>query len=129
MPISIENKRRDMLTSRSVLIHGNARHLSADAAQLLLEQFQWDIFDHPPCNVDIVPCDFHLYAEMKKWLEGKRFQTGDELQGKGKIQWESLAATSYEEGRVKLVHRYDQFPQSPRRFCRKDTTNVLKIYL
>ena len=68
-----------MLTSGSVLMHDNARHLSADADQLLHEQCQWDIFDHPPYNVDIVPCDFHLYAEMKMWLEGKRFQTGDEL--------------------------------------------------
>ena len=61
----IQNKRRDVLTSGSVLIHDNARHLSADAAQLLFEQFQWDIFDHLPCNADLVPCDFHLYPKMK----------------------------------------------------------------
>ena len=74
MPIPIQNKRGDMLTSGSVLIYGKARHLSADAAQLLLEQFQWDIFDYTPCNVDLVPCDFHLYGEMKMWLEGSVFK-------------------------------------------------------
>lgn len=105
---AIQNKRRGMLTSGIVLIHDNARPHSAAATQRLLQQFQWDIFDHPPYSPDLAPSDFHLFPDLKKWLGGRRFETNEELQDKVKTYFSSLAATFYEEGIEKLVHRYDK---------------------
>ncbi|XP_071448089.1 histone-lysine N-methyltransferase SETMAR-like [Hetaerina americana] len=108
---AIQNKRRGILTSGiTVLIHYNARPHSAGATQRLLEeQFQQDMFDHPPYSPDLVPSDFHLFPELKKWLGGQRFQTNEELQDNVKTHLNSLAATFYGEGIVKLVHRYEKF--------------------
>ncbi|XP_035231708.1 histone-lysine N-methyltransferase SETMAR-like [Stegodyphus dumicola] len=76
---AIQNKRRGMLTSGIVLIHDNACPHSARVTQRLLQQFQWDIFEHPPYSPDKAPSDFHLFLELKQWLGGKRFQNDVEL--------------------------------------------------
>lgn len=60
---AIQNKRRGKLTAGVVLIHDNARPHTAGATQRLLEQFGWDIFDHPPYSPDLAPCDFHLFLD------------------------------------------------------------------
>ena len=75
--------------------------------QQLLQTFYWEIFDHPPYSRDLAPSDFHLFPELKKWLGGQRFLT-EELQENVKTHLNSMAATSYEEGIGKLVHRYDK---------------------
>lgn len=105
---AIQNKRRGMLTSGIVLIHDNARPHTARVTQRLLQQFQWDIFEHPPYSPDLAPSDFHLFPELKQWLGGQRFQTDVELKETVTTHFQSLAATFYEEGIEKLVHRYDK---------------------
>ncbi|KFM80042.1 Histone-lysine N-methyltransferase SETMAR, partial [Stegodyphus mimosarum] len=76
---AIQNKRRGMLTSGIVLIHDNARAHSARVTQRLLQQFQWDIFEHPPYTPDLASSDFHLFPKLKQWLGGKCFQNDSEL--------------------------------------------------
>jgi hypothetical protein len=44
----IENKRRGMLTKVVVLLHDNARPHTAARTKALLQQFNWEIFEHPP---------------------------------------------------------------------------------
>ena len=105
---AIQNKRRGILTSGIVLIHDNACPHSAAATQQILKQFKWDVFDHPPYSPDLAPSDFHLFPELKKWLGGRRFGTNEELQDTVKAYFRSLAATFYEEGIEKLVHRYEK---------------------
>ncbi|XP_035231573.1 histone-lysine N-methyltransferase SETMAR-like [Stegodyphus dumicola] len=97
-----------MLTSGIVLIHDNARPHSARVTQRLLQQFQWDIFEHPPYNPDLAPSDFHLFHELKQWLGGKRFQNDVELKEAVTTHFQSLAGTFYEEDIAKLVYRYDK---------------------
>lgn len=105
---AIQNKRRGKLSAGVVLIHDNARPHTARATQQLLEKFGWDIFDHPPYSPDLAPSDFHLFPELKTRLGGKRFQTNEDLQTNVKDYLNSLAATFFEEGIEKLVHRYDK---------------------
>ena len=61
------------------------RYHRARVTQRLLQQFQWDIFKHPPYSLDLAPSDFHFFPELKQWLEGKCFQTGIELQKPSKF--------------------------------------------
>ena len=56
----------------------------------------------------LAPSDFHLLPELKKLLGRQRFQANEELQNNVKAHLNSLAATFYEEGIGKLVHRYDK---------------------
>lgn len=105
---AIQNKRRGMLSSGIVLLHDNARPHTAAATTNLLQRLQWDVFDHPAYSPDLAPSDFHLFAHMKRWLGGQRFDTDEALQT-GVQRWlQAQAATFYQEGIDKLVPRYDK---------------------
>jgi len=63
---AFENKRRGMLSSEIVLLHDNVRpHTAARTAQLL-QQFRWEVFDHPPYSPDLAPSDYQLFMHLKK---------------------------------------------------------------
>jgi transposase len=57
---AIQNKRHGKLTSSVVLLHDNVRLHTAARTQTLLEQFNWELFDHPPYSPDLAPSDYHL---------------------------------------------------------------------
>ncbi|GBL95933.1 hypothetical protein AVEN_227157-1 [Araneus ventricosus] len=67
---TLRRLRRTILTSGVVLIHDNARPHSAVVTQRLLEQFKWDVSDHP-YSPDLATSDFHLFPELKNWLGGQ----------------------------------------------------------
>lgn len=105
---AIQNKRRGMLTSGVVLIHDNARPHTAARTRGLLEEFRWELFEHPPYSPDLAPCDFHLFTKMKVWLGTQRFVVNEELMSGIRIWLNDQAATFYDEGIQKLVPRYDK---------------------
>jgi hypothetical protein len=69
-----------MLSHGVCLLHDNVLPHSAHVTPALLEKFKWDILDHPPYSLDLVPSNFHLFLHVKKHLTGKRFDDDDELQ-------------------------------------------------
>ncbi|KAJ4426715.1 hypothetical protein ANN_26513 [Periplaneta americana] len=73
----------------------------------LLDQFGWEIFDHPPYSPDLAPSDFHLFTKLKDFLGGTRFGSDEEL--KTVNTWlNELAAEEYNTGILKLVNRHDK---------------------
>lgn len=105
---AIQNKRRGKLSSGIVLLHDNARPHTARTSKELLENFGWELFDHPPYSPDLAPSDFHLFTKMKVWLGQQRFNTNEELKTSVQDWLTTQAATWYEEGIQKLVPRYDK---------------------
>jgi len=63
-----------MLSSGIVLLHDNARPHTAVRTAQLLQQFRWEVFDHPPYNPDLAPNDYYLFMHLKKWLATQRFE-------------------------------------------------------
>jgi histone-lysine N-methyltransferase SETMAR len=57
-----------MLTSGVVLLHENARPHSAARTRALLQQFNWELFVHPPYSLDLTPSDYNLFTFLKNWL-------------------------------------------------------------
>ncbi|KAJ4433160.1 hypothetical protein ANN_15417, partial [Periplaneta americana] len=76
---AIQNKRRGMLSRGVVLLHDNARPHTTASTRELLDQFGWEIFDHPPYSPDLAPSDFHLFTKLKDFLVGTRFGSDEEL--------------------------------------------------
>jgi hypothetical protein len=37
------------------------------------------VLDHPPCNPDLAPSDFHLFPELKEHLTGHHFLSDNEV--------------------------------------------------
>ncbi|GFU24275.1 mariner Mos1 transposase [Trichonephila clavipes] len=59
---AIQNKRRGLLTSGVLLLHDNARPLSALNTQNLIRSFGWEQIYQPPYSPDLAPSDFHLFC-------------------------------------------------------------------
>ncbi|GBM17294.1 hypothetical protein AVEN_237282-1 [Araneus ventricosus] len=71
--------RRAILTPGVVLIHDNACPHNSAAIHQLLEQFKWEVSDHSAHSSDLSTSDFHLFPELKNWLEGQSFQKNEEI--------------------------------------------------
>jgi histone-lysine N-methyltransferase SETMAR len=70
---AIQNKIRGMLTSGTVLLHDNACSHTAAHTQVLLEHFNWELFDQPPFSPDLTPSDYYLFTYLKNWLGSQCF--------------------------------------------------------
>ena len=105
---AIQNKRRGMLSSGIVFLHDNARPHTAHRTVELLEQFKWEIFDHPPYSPDLAPSDYHLFPSLKMWLGSQCFVDNNELQSAVKNWFSAQAADFYKTGIKKLLSRYSK---------------------
>ncbi|GBO35272.1 Histone-lysine N-methyltransferase SETMAR [Araneus ventricosus] len=103
---AIQNRRRGMLSGLIVLFHDNACPHSAAPNQELLDQFGWEIFDHPPYSPDLAPSDFHLFLKLKEFLGVNRFGSDEELENAVTTWLNELAAEEYGMGILKFVDRY-----------------------
>ncbi|GBM32344.1 hypothetical protein AVEN_10676-1 [Araneus ventricosus] len=46
----------------------------------LVQYFLWELLEHPPCNPDFTPSDFHPFEPLKKQPLGWHFRTDAEVQ-------------------------------------------------
>jgi hypothetical protein len=61
---AMQNRRCGMLTSTVVLLHDNAHLHTAARTRILVEHFNWDLFDHPPYSSDLDLSSYHLPEEL-----------------------------------------------------------------
>ncbi|GBO28253.1 hypothetical protein AVEN_138735-1, partial [Araneus ventricosus] len=64
--------RRAILTLGDVFIHDNTRPHNTVVTQQLLEQFKWDVSDHPTYSPDLATSDFHFFPVLKNYLGGPK---------------------------------------------------------
>ncbi|GBO18051.1 hypothetical protein AVEN_189771-1 [Araneus ventricosus] len=74
---SLRPLRRALLTAGDVLIHDKASPQNAAVPQKLLEQFKWNVSEHPVYSPDLAPSDFHLFPELKNWQGRQSFQKNE----------------------------------------------------
>ncbi len=60
--------------------HHNAHPYIAKITESLIKQFKWDIFGHLPYSLNLSSYNYHLFHRLKKFLAGRHFATGAELQ-------------------------------------------------
>jgi histone-lysine N-methyltransferase SETMAR len=58
---AIQNRRRGILSGGMMLLHDNARQHAAARKQAMLQEFGWEVFEHPAYSPDLAPSDFHLF--------------------------------------------------------------------
>jgi histone-lysine N-methyltransferase SETMAR len=96
------------LSSGVTLLHDNARPHAAARTQAMLQEFGWEVFEHPAYCPDLAPSDFHLFPKLKEFLDGRRFESDEEVKDPVKEWLNGLAAEVYDEGIQELVTRYDK---------------------
>ena len=74
---NILKKTRPHLAKKKVLFHQNnarARH-TCSAPMAKFNEFRYELLSHSAYSPDLVPCDYFLFPNLKKWFGGKRFTT------------------------------------------------------
>jgi histone-lysine N-methyltransferase SETMAR len=92
-----------------MFLHDNARPHAAARTQAKLQEFGWEVFEHPAYSPDLGPSDFHLFPKLKEFLGGRRFKSDEEVKDAVKELLNGLATEVYDEGIQKLVTRYDKY--------------------
>ena len=96
------------MSSGIILLHDNARPHTAAKTKEKIQDFRWELFDHPPYSPDLAPSDFLLFLHFKQWRGGQRFET-EEVIKNAIVNWFNYQAASfYAEGLKKLVQQYEK---------------------
>ena len=74
LKLAIRSKRWGLLSKRVLLLHDNARPLTAVHTVDTLRSLKFEVLKHPPYSPDLAPSDFHLFGPMKEHLWGRSLQ-------------------------------------------------------
>jgi hypothetical protein len=89
-----------------VLLRDNTLPHTAARTRARLENFSWELFDHPPCSPDLTPSGYRLFTYLKNWLTSQRFSNNEEFMEGVKTWLSSQATEFFDTGIQKLIPRY-----------------------
>jgi len=75
----LKENRRGKVTKGILFLHDNALAHQALATQKKLAYLGSQCLDHPPYSLDLAVSDYHLFAGLKKQLEGRHFSSDVEV--------------------------------------------------
>jgi hypothetical protein len=78
---------------------------------------------HPAYSPDLASSDFHLFPTLKVFLDGRHFNSNEEVKDAVKERVNGLAAEVYDEGIQKLITLW-QVPEYWCQLCRKITFSL-----
>ena len=61
-------------------------------------ELEFELLTHSPYSSCLVPADYFLYPNMKKWVGGKRFANNEEVKSAVDSNFEELDDSHYKEG-------------------------------
>ncbi|XP_012057343.1 PREDICTED: histone-lysine N-methyltransferase SETMAR-like [Atta cephalotes] len=64
-------------------------------------EFRYELLPQPYLP-NLVPCDYFLFPNLKKWFEGKRFTTREQLIAETEVYFEGFDKSYYSDGLKKL---------------------------
>ena len=97
---AIQNKRCSILSDGVILLHDNASPHMARQSTYFLQEFCWEVFNHPLYSPGLVSSDFSLILQLKKFLFGQcqHFQNDREVEVSVTQWFQSQAADFYDIG-------------------------------
>ena len=103
---SIKQNRRGKLTRGVLLLHDNARPHTSHETSAAIQRLGFEVLQHPPYSPDLSPCDYYLFAEMKRPLKGKKYESPQAL-ASAVHQWVKSTPTEwFRAGIAKLPDRW-----------------------
>ena len=92
---AIKEKRRGLLSCSVMLLHDKPVVHKAMTVQAAVAKCGFQEMNHPPYNLDLVPCDYFLFRHLKKHLHGRQFSSDTDIQAD---------VTSWLEGQDSVFH-------------------------
>ncbi|PNF38144.1 hypothetical protein B7P43_G14600 [Cryptotermes secundus] len=77
---AIQQKRPGFLTKGVLLLHDNARPHTANKTNETLQNFKWEVLEHPPYSHDLGPSYFHLFGPLKHHLSAGHFPNDEAVE-------------------------------------------------
>jgi histone-lysine N-methyltransferase SETMAR len=93
-----------------MLPQDNVQPHAAARIQVVLQEFGWEVSEHPAHSPDLAPSDFHLFPLLKAVLGGKRLKSDEEVKDAISLWLNRLAVEVYDKGIQKFVTHYDKCP-------------------
>ena len=102
----IKEKQPELATSKGVIFHqDNLRpHTSLVTRKKLLE-LGWEVMPHPPYSPDLAPSDYHLFRPLQNNLNGKTFDSNEDVINELIQFFASTNQTFYESGIMQLTEK------------------------
>jgi hypothetical protein len=73
-----------------------------------MAKYKMAVIPHPTYSSDLVPCDFFLFSKMKYNLQGRRFDTTEEIQTESQRVLDTVTEKDFQEAFQKWRRRWDQ---------------------
>ena len=87
-------------SKKKVIFHpDNARVHTFVVSMAKFHELRYELLPHPPYSPDLAPSDYFLFPNLKKWLDGKRFYSNDEIISQTDTYFEEVL---FLEGRQKF---------------------------
>ena len=101
---------RPHMTRKKMLFHqDNARVHTCTVAMAKLHEWKFELLPHSPYLPNLVPSNFFLFLNMKKWLVGKRFESKKDVITETEAYFEELPKSYFLDGLKKLGKRWATF--------------------
>ena len=102
----IKNKCRCHQSKGVILHHDSARpHIAARTVQTI-NNLGWKLLLHPHYSSDLVLSDFHLFAPLKEFTRGAKFESDNEVKNVVSDWLRHQFKDFYADEIQKLVHRW-----------------------
>ena len=99
---AVRQHRPGTAPERILFQHDNAPSHSAGETVRTIREIGWTNLSHPAYSPDLAPSDYHLFANLKKYVRGRRFTSRSAL-GSTVFQWsQTLKTTWLAEGMMRL---------------------------
>ena len=102
----IKQKRPHMVKKKVLYHHDNAPSHTSLKAMIKLDQLRFELVAHPPYSPDLAPSNYYLFPNLKRWLQGKRFTSNEEVIAETEAYFEGLDVSYYRKGIEMLENRY-----------------------
>ena len=105
---AIKDKRQGMLSRGVCLLHNNAPVHTAAVAKVAVKECGFKEIEHPPYSLDLAPSDYYLFSELKKDLQGRKFDDEEEVKTAVIEHFADKEPEYFLKGIELLVHRCEK---------------------
>ena len=106
---TVRRKRPNMWAAKNFqLHHDNAPAHSAHVVQAFLAKNSMPLIRQAPYSPDLAPCDFWLFPKLKTTLNGRRFQSREDIMKKATEELQSIPGEEFMKCFEKWQKRWDK---------------------
>ncbi|KAG9427769.1 transposase [Apis mellifera carnica] len=100
--------KKSELTNRKGVVfhHDNARPYTSLVTRQKLLELGWDVLSHSPYSPDLAPSDYFLFRSLQNSLNGKNFNTDDDIKSYLIQFFANKNQKFYERGIMMLPERW-----------------------